>query len=197
MFAYRYTNIFSFAPSLLVLIEGGGWQDEQIEELLSRPAYTDDMRHTIRQRIREGAPLLTSPPPSSLVESLCLTCAPVPHHFFPNAGRFRPEWAAEVNAEEEEAVEEGAEETEAHRGKRGFGFRGTARAAESHHNVERALSGQLVNATILNYIMVANRTVQLHEDMINKALGNASHPTPSLAAVVTFVPDTLTYSQRP
>jgi hypothetical protein len=97
-----------------------------------------------------------------------------------------------VNTEEEEAVEEGAEETEAHRGKRGFGFRGPERAAESHHNVERALSGQLVNATILNYIMVANRTVQLHEDMINKALGNASHPTPSLATIVTSVPDTHT-----
>lgn len=42
---------------------GGGLQDEQIDELLSRPAYTDDMRHTIRQRIREGkmAPLPNSP----------------------------------------------------------------------------------------------------------------------------------------
>jgi hypothetical protein len=84
-------------------------------------------------------------------------------------------------AEEEESVEEeqedGAEETEAHpRGKRGFGFRGPARVAEAHHNVERVLSAQLVNATILNYIMVANRTVQLHEDMINRALGNAPHP---------------------
>lgn len=100
---------------------------------------------------------------------------------FPNAGRFRPDWAAEVNTEEEEGEveeerEEGVEETEAHpRGKRGFGFRGAARAAEAHHNFERVLSAQLVNATILNYIMVANRTVELHEDMINRALGTASH----------------------
>lgn len=75
-----------------------------------------------------------------------------------------------------EEQEEGVEDTEAHpRGKRGFGFRGQARA-EAHHNFERVLSAQLVNATILNYIMVANRTVALHEDMINRALGTAHLP---------------------
>jgi hypothetical protein len=48
-------------------------QDEQIDELLSRPAYTDDMRHTIRQRIREGK--LGLPPQLSLCVPLVDVCS--------------------------------------------------------------------------------------------------------------------------